>query len=101
MTDIKARFTKELLLVSPDSEKLYILETDVSDYAMEGILGQKINEKFHPVVFYSRKFTDAEFNYEIHDKKLLIIIAILKKWRIYFKKSKYPVTIYSDYKNLI
>ena len=79
MTDIKARFIKKPLLVSSDSEKSYILETDVSDYAMGGILEQKINEKFHPVIFYFRKFTDAKLNYEIHDKKLLAIIAILKK----------------------
>ena len=101
MTDIKARFTEEFFLVLSDPEKLYILKTDVSDYAMGGILGQKVNKKLYPVTFYSRKFTDAEFNYEIYDKKLLIIIAILKKWKVYFKKSKYLVIIYNDYKNLI
>ena len=79
MTNVKARFIKNFLLVLSDSEKLYILETDASDYAMEGILKQKINEKFHPVVFYSRKFINVELNYEIHDKKLLIIVVILKK----------------------
>jgi len=68
---------------------------------MRDILKQKIDKKFYPVVFYSRKFTDAELNYKIHDKKLLIIIAIFKKWRTYFKKLKNSVTIYSDYKNLI
>ena len=31
------------------------------------------------MAFYFRKFTDAEFNYEIHDKKLLAIIVIFKK----------------------
>ena len=70
---------KKSFLILSDSEKLYILETDASDYAMGDILEQKINGKFHPVVFYSRKFTDAELNYKIHDKKLLIIIAIFKK----------------------
>ena len=79
MTDIKTRFTEKLLLILSDPEKLYILETDASDYAMGNILGQKINEKLHPVIFYFRKFTDAEFNYEIHNKKLLAIIAIFKK----------------------
>ena len=68
---------------------------------IKNILKQKINGKLYPVAFYSRKFTDAELNYEIYNKKLLIIIAIFKEWRVYLKKSKYPVTIYSDYKNLI
>ena len=79
MTDIKARFIKKLLLVLSDSEKSYILETNVLDYAMRGILRQKIDGKLHPVVFYFRKFINVKLNYEIHDKKLLAIIAILKK----------------------
>ena len=38
MTDIKARFIKESFLILSDSEKLYILKTDASDYAMKDIL---------------------------------------------------------------
>ena len=72
MTDIKARFIKESFLISSDPEELYILETDASNYTMKGILKQKVNKKFHPVAFYSRKFIDAELNYEIYNKKLLI-----------------------------
>ena len=79
MTDIKARFIKKYFLISSDPEKSYILKTDASDYAMGGILKQKINRKFHPVAFYSRKFTELKLNYEIYDKKLLIIIVIFKK----------------------
>ena len=79
MINIKTRIAENFILILSDSEKSYILETDASDYAMKGILKQKINKKLHPVAFYSRKFTDAEFNYEIYDKKLLIIIATLKK----------------------
>ena len=79
MTDVKARFTKKLLLVCLDSEKSYILKTNASDYAIRNILKQKINKKFHSVAFYSRKFTNVKFNYEIYDKKLLIIIVIFKK----------------------
>ena len=79
MTDIKARFTEEFFLILLNLEKSYILETDASDYAMKRILRQKIDKKFHPVTFYSRKFINAELNYEIYDKKLLTIIATFKK----------------------
>ena len=79
MTDIKARFTEKSFLISSDLEKSYILETNASDYAMRGILKQKINKKFHPVAFYSRKFTNVKFNYEIHNKELLAIVVIFKK----------------------
>ena len=79
MTDIKARFTEEFFLILLDSEKSYILKTDVLDYAIRGTLKQKVDKKFYPVAFYSRKFINAEFNYEIYNKKLLAIIAIFKK----------------------
>ena len=100
MTDVKARFAKKPLLVSLNLKKLYILETNALNYAIRNTLRQKVNGKLYPVIFYFRKFTNVEFNYEIYNKKLLIIIAIFKKWKFYFKKSKYSVTIYNDYKNL-
>ena len=79
MTDVKVQIIKEFILVLSDSKKIYILETDVLNYTMKSTLKQKINGKFHPITFYFRKFTNAELNYEIHDKKLLIIIVIFKK----------------------
>ena len=79
MTEIKARIIEETLLILLNSEELYILKTDASDQAIKAILKQKINKNFHPVAFYFRKFTESELNYEIHDKKLLIIIAVFKK----------------------
>ena len=79
MTDIKARFVKNFLLILLNLKKSYILKTNASDYTIKGTLKQKVNGKFHPVTFYFRKFTNAEFNYEIHDKELLIIIAVFKK----------------------
>ena len=75
---LKFEFQKKKLILS-DPEKSYILETDASDYAIKDILKQKVDEKLYPVIFYLRKFTDAKLNYEIYDKKLLAIIAILKK----------------------
>ena len=45
------------------------LETDVSDYALAGILTQfyKNHKKWHPVTFWFKKFIFAEKYYEIHD----------------------------------
>ena len=79
MTDVKARFAKEFFLILSDPEKSYILKTDASDYAIKDTLEQKINKKFYSIIFYFRKFTNAKLNYEIHDKKLLAIVAIFKK----------------------
>ncbi|CAG8731460.1 4934_t:CDS:1, partial [Racocetra fulgida] len=43
-------------------------------YALGAILSQLQNDGYlYPVAYYSRKFSSAEINYEIHDKELLAI----------------------------
>jgi len=63
-----------------ESEKLIMLEMNVSDKAIEACISQSNDKKrLHFIVFHSRKFTDAELNYEIHDKKLLTIVDSFKQ----------------------
>ena len=55
---------------------------DESDYAMEGVLSMKCEDKlWRPVVFLSKSLNETERNYEIHDKKILAIIRGLENWR--------------------
>lgn len=53
------------------------LETDVSDRVVVGVLTQQHEKDWHPVAFYSKSMSDAEQNYEIHDKEMLAIIQAL------------------------
>ena len=39
-------------------------------------------------MFYFKKFTVSELNYDIYDKKLLTIVNNFKIQKIYFKKIK-------------
>jgi len=39
-------------------------------------------------------------NYEIHNKKMLVIIYGLEKWRHFLKKATYLVEIQTDHMNL-
>lgn len=43
--------------------------------------------------------TPAEQNYDIHNKKLLAIVAALQHWRVYAEGAP-GLIIYSDHKNL-
>ena len=38
--------------------------------------------------------------YDVHDKKMLVIIKALKWWRAYLQEAKYQTIIKSDHKNL-
>jgi len=40
----------------------------------------------------------AEYNYPIHDKEMLAIVACLEEWRPELMAR--PFTVYSDHKNL-
>ena len=50
------------------------LETDASDRVVAGVLTQQYRKDWHPVAFYSKSMSDAEQNYEIHNKEMLAII---------------------------
>jgi len=63
-----------------ESEKLITLEMNASDEVIEACISQSDDKKrLHLIAFYSRKLTDAELNYEIHDKKLLAIVDFFKQ----------------------
>jgi hypothetical protein len=76
------------------------LETDASDLAMGATWLQKHDGKWHPVAYYSRKFSGAEERYDVHDKELLAIVDSLKHWRIYSESSS-DLEVFTDHKNLV
>lgn len=99
---LKELITSEPILQIFDPEKESVLETDASDEALGAQLSQMgPSGRLHPVAFFSRKMTEAEKNYDIHDKELLAIVEALRQWRVYLEGPKYPVQIYSDHKNLL
>jgi transposase InsO family protein len=75
------------------------LETDASDLAMGATWLQEHNGKWHPVAYYSRKFSGAEERYDVHDKELLAIVRALEHWKIYSHSSP-PFEVFTDHKNL-
>jgi len=60
-----------------------------------------IKGKLQLVAFHSRKFTVAELNYDIHDKKLMAIVDAFGTWRIYLEGAKHKVKVITDHRNLL
>ncbi len=53
---------------------------NILDYIINIYISQSNNkEQLRFVIFYSRKMISAKLNYEIHDKKLLVIVAAFNK----------------------
>ena len=58
------------------------MEVDTLDYATGGVLSMECeNGLWRPVAFLSKSLNETEKNYEIHDKKMLVIIRELENWR--------------------
>ena len=98
--ELKTRFITAPILCHFFPDRETIVETDPSDLALGCVLSQFKNKRLHPVAFHSRKLSDAQRNYEIHDKELLAILEAFKEWPHYLVGTKEPITVYTDHQNL-
>ena len=77
---LKETFLKAFILQHFDSTKSIRVKIDVSNKTIDEIFCQS-NDKnhWHFVIYFFKKMISIECNYEIHDKKLLIIIFAFKQ----------------------
>jgi len=67
------------VLVAPDLDKEFRMETDTSNYATRGVLSMKCSDElWRLVAFISKLLNDTERNYEIHNKEMLAIVRCLE-----------------------
>jgi len=102
---LRDAFTKAPILVHFERDAPIKVETDASNFACSGILSQlqKVgdsNPEWHPVAFWSRKFIDAEKNYETYDQEMLAIVGAFKHWRHYLEGATHAVRVLTDHNNL-
>ena len=77
---LKKLFICQSVLIMFESRKLIVLETNASDQVIEVCINQLDDKKrLHLIAFHSKKLTNAKLNYEIHNKKLLIIVNSFKQ----------------------
>jgi hypothetical protein len=100
--ELKHRMVTAPILAIFNPEKEAVLETDASERAIGATITQKGEDgRIRPVAYYSRKMTEPEMNYDIHDKELLAVVEAFKTWRVYLEGAKFPVQVYTDHKNLL
>src|SRR3979490_889004 len=98
---LKTAFTSAPILRHWQPDRILVMETDASDYALAAILSTIDSEgEIHPVAFHSRTFTGPELDYDVHAKKLLAIFKAFKYWRHYLEGSAEPVDVITNHKNL-
>ena len=76
---MKKRFTIEPVLVTPNLDKEMRVKADTSDFVTKEVLSMKCeNKKWKPVVYISKLLNEAEKNYKIYNKEILVIIQCLE-----------------------
>jgi len=99
--ELKGVFTTKPVLVTPDLDKEFRVETDASNYATRGVLLMKCSDKmWRPVAFISKSLSDIERSYEIHDKEMLAVVRCLEAWRHFLEGAAIKFEICTDHKNL-
>ena len=100
---LKLAFTTASILQHFNFDSETWIKTNVSNFVIVAMFNQKSsNEKLHFVVYMSKKMSSIECNYEIYDKKLLIIIKAFEKWKSKCAKISIEnfIKILIDHRNL-
>ena len=88
---LKKRFTKELVLATPDLYKKRRMKVDASDYAMREVLSMEYEDRQQgPIAYLSKSLNETEINYKIHDKEM---IGRLENWRYLLKGTKFKFKV--------
>ena len=91
----------EPVLIQPDLHKPFEIEVDSSGFAPGAVLLQRgIDNKKHPIAFYSQTLTDAKQNYPIKDLEFLAIVYALLHWCLFLAGSPHDIIIHMDHANL-
>ena len=99
---LKKCFTMAPMLMHYKPERQITLKTDVSTFAISGIIFQliKMFGQWHFVAFWSQKMESAKCNYEVEESKILTIVKACKHWHHYLERATYQVWVVTNHCNL-
>lgn len=92
---LKKLITSEPVLQPPDFNKLFVLTTDASQFAIGSVLSQN----GHPICYASRTLSDHEIRYSTIEKEALAVVWSVKRFRIYLYGRKFQIQ--TDHKPLV
>jgi transposase InsO family protein len=100
--DLKQALVTYPVLIQPDVNRPFIIESDASEWAIGYSLVQIGDDgKSHPVAFDGRKLQGAELNYPVQEKELLAVKEALRTWdRFVDIDNGLPTTVITDHQSL-
>ena len=76
---LKKKVMEKPILAFPDFQKIFTIECDASNLAIEAVFSQE----GRPIALFSEKLNEAKRNYYSYGLKLNALVQSLKKWRHY------------------
>jgi hypothetical protein len=92
---LKATIAKDVVLAYPDYSKVFETYTDASSKQ----LGVLITQDNRPIVFFSRKLSNAQCKYSVTKIELLAIVKILKEFKGMLLGQN--INVFTDHANLM
>jgi len=84
--------TQKPILYAPDHKRGFVIQTDASDKGIGIILTQRDEEnKEHPILYLSRKFSDAERKYSTVERECAGIVYAVKKLKHYIDGQSFTI----------
>ena len=93
--EIKSRLVEAPIMAKPDWNREFEIMCDASDFAMGAVLGQKDEKVFKAIYYASKTFIEAQENYSITEKEMLVIVFVSEKFRPYILGSH--VVMHTDH----
>nr|GEZ63799.1 reverse transcriptase domain-containing protein [Tanacetum cinerariifolium] len=95
---LKEKLTEAPILIAPNWDQPFELMCDASDFAVEAVLGQRIEKHSRPIHYASKTMTEAEANYTTTEKEILAVVYAFEKFRSYLIMNK--SIMYTDHSAL-
>ena len=96
---LKIRLTStDNVLILPNFDKPFIVETDASDFGIGSALLQETDTIERPVAYFSKHLNKAEMNYSAREKEMLAIVRSLEHFSLYLYGK--PFKIRTDHRPL-
>ena len=96
--ELKQALCSSPVLVSPDWNKQFILQTDASERGVGAVLCQLSEGEDKPVAYFSRKLLQREQKYSTIEKECLVIKLAIEAFNFYLMGCTFPIE--TDHRSL-
>lgn len=95
---MKATFFAAPIIMMPNMNMPFVIETRTSDFVVSTILLQvDTSRELQPVMYCSKARNPAKRNYKVYNKELLAVIRACEEWWPYLEGNSHKMKVLSDH----